>query len=115
MMKLENPMNVMTLLQKQLVIPFGIGKFKKMILFGIKEFKDVFGYKKEDVGKTSKWWFDRIHPEDSIKMSIKLYSFIEQKTEKWQDEYRFKCADGTYKYVFDRGFLVKDENGNASE
>jgi hypothetical protein len=26
--------------------------------------------------------------EDSIKMSIKLYSFLEQKTENWQDEYR---------------------------
>ncbi len=78
-----------------------------------KGIQGVFGYKKEEVGKTSKWWFDRIHPEDSIKMSIKLYSFIEQKTEKWQDEYRFKCADGTYKYVFDRGFLVKDEEGNA--
>jgi len=78
-----------------------------------KGIQGVFGYKKEDVGNTSKWWFDRIHPEDSIKMSIKLYSFIEQKTEKWQDEYRFKCADGSYKYVFDRGFLVKDEDGNA--
>jgi len=78
-----------------------------------KGIQGVFGYKKEEVGKTSKWWFDRIHPEDSIKMSIKLYSFIEQKTEKWQDEYRFKCADGSYKYVFDRGFLVKDEQGNA--
>ena len=71
----------------------------------------IFGYKKEDVGKTSKWWFDRIHPEDSLKMSVKLYSFVEQKTEKWQDEYRFQCADGTYKYVFDRGFLVKDTDG----
>ena len=78
-----------------------------------KGIQDVFGYNREDVGKTSKWWFDRIHPEDSIKMSIKQYSFIEQKTEKWQDQYRFKCADGTYKYVFDRGFLVKDENGNV--
>lgn len=78
-----------------------------------KGIQGVFGYKKEEVGKTSKWWFDRIHPEDSIKMSIKLYSFIEQKTEKWQDEYRFRCADGSYKYVFDRGFLVKDEEGNA--
>ncbi|SDJ67816.1 PAS domain S-box-containing protein [Flavobacterium noncentrifugens] len=78
-----------------------------------KGIQGVFGYKKEDVGETSKWWFDRIHPEDSIKMSIKLYSFIEQKTEKWQDEYRFKCADGSYKYVFDRGFLVKDDYGNA--
>ena len=76
-----------------------------------KGIQGIFGYKKEDVGSTSKWWFDRIHPEDSLKMSIKLYSFLEQKTEKWQDEYRFKCADGTYKYVFDRGFLVKDVNG----
>ena len=76
-----------------------------------KGIQGIFGYKENEVGKTSKWWFDRIHPEDSLKMSIKLYSFLEQKTEKWQDEYRFKCADGTYKYVFDRGFLVKDVNG----
>ncbi len=76
-----------------------------------KGIQGVFGYKKEDVGTTSKWWFDRIHPEDSLKMSVKLYSFLEQKTEKWQDEYRFQCADGSYKYVFDRGFLVKDASG----
>lgn len=78
-----------------------------------KGIQGIFGYKKEDVGKTSKWWFDRIHPEDSLKMSVKLYSFLEQKTEKWQDEYRFQCADGSYKYVFDRGFLVKDANGKS--
>ena len=76
-----------------------------------KGIQGIFGYKKEDIGVTSKWWFDRIHPEDSLKMSIKLYSFLEQKTEKWQDEYRFMCADGSYKYVFDRGFLVKDKDG----
>ncbi len=28
----------------------------------------------------------------------------------WQDEYRFKCADGTYKHVEDKGFVVY-ENG----
>ncbi|MBC8884420.1 PAS domain S-box protein [Flavobacterium piscinae] len=78
-----------------------------------KGIQGIFGYKKEEVGKTSSWWFDRIHPEDSLKMSVKLYSFLEQKTERWQDEYRFKCADGSYKYVFDRGFLVKDADGKA--
>lgn len=76
-----------------------------------KGIQGVFGYKKENVGKTSNWWFERIHPEDSIRMSVKLYNFLEEKVEKWQDEYRFACADGTYKYVFDRAFLVKDENG----
>ena len=78
-----------------------------------KGIQGVFGYKKGDIGKTSNWWFDRIHPEDSLKMSVKLYSFLEQKTEKWQDEYRFQCADGSYKYVFDRGFLVKDLDGKS--
>jgi PAS domain S-box-containing protein len=73
----------------------------------------IFGYSHEEVGTSSKWWFENIHPEDSIKMSIKLYSFIEQKTENWQDQYRFKCANGNYKYVLDRGFLLKDEEGKA--
>lgn len=78
-----------------------------------KGIKAVFGYEEDQVGDSSSWWFGNIHPEDSIKMSIKLYAFIEQKTQKWQAEYRFKCADNTYKYVLDRGFLLKDENGKA--
>ena len=78
-----------------------------------KGIESVFGYSPEDVGKNSDWWFDKIHPEDSIKMSVKLYAFIEQKTENWQDQYRFRCADNTYKYVLDRGFLLKDDNGKA--
>jgi PAS domain S-box-containing protein len=73
----------------------------------------IFGYSQDEVGSSSTWWFEKIHPEDSIKMSIKLYSFIEQKTENWQDQYRFKCANGSYKYVLDRGFLLKDEEGKA--
>ncbi len=77
------------------------------------ELKGILGYTEDEVGNSSKWWFDKIHPEDSIKMSIRLYSFIEQKTENWQDQYRFKCANNTYKYVLDRGFLLKDENGKA--
>jgi PAS domain S-box-containing protein len=75
--------------------------------------EDVFGYNRNQVGNNSLWWFDNIHPEDSIKMSIRLYSFLEQKTERWQDQYRLKCADGTYKYVLDRGFIVKDEDGKS--
>jgi hypothetical protein len=51
-------------------------------------------------------------PEDSIKMSIKLYSFIEQKTDNWQDEYRFKCADNSINtYLIE--VSSKDENGKA--
>tara|TARA_R110000868_G_scaffold51116_5_gene162406 strand:- start:674 stop:2386 length:1713 start_codon:yes stop_codon:yes gene_type:complete len=88
-------------------------KIQEDKLIWSKGIKGIFGYNEDQVGDSSIWWFDKIHPEDSIRMSVKLYSFIEQKTEKWQDEYRFKCADNSYKYVLDRGFLLKDENGKA--
>ncbi|RYF90085.1 MAG: PAS domain S-box protein, partial [Chitinophagaceae bacterium] len=32
---------------------------------------------------------------------------------KWQYEYRFAMADGSYRYVYDRAFLVKDSQGRA--
>lgn len=75
-----------------------------------KGIEEVFGYKKEDIGPTFQWWFGKIHPEDSLKISVEVYSYIGKKIEKWQDTYRFLCADGTYKHVYDRGFLVMDNN-----
>lgn len=74
---------------------------------------EIFGYREEDVESTSRWWFSKVHPEDSVRVSVKLYHFLEQKTDKWQDEYRFACADGSYKYVLDRGFLEKRADGKA--
>jgi len=40
-----------------------------------KGIQNVFGYKKEDVGKNLQWWFGKIHPEDSLKMSVKLFFY----------------------------------------
>ena len=74
----------------------------------------IFGYKKEEVENNLQWWFNQIHPEDSIKISVKLYAFIAAKQGKWQDEYRFKCADGTYKYVSNSGYLIKDNSDNVT-
>jgi PAS domain S-box-containing protein len=78
-----------------------------------KGIQGIFGYKKEEIGDTIDWWFSKIHHEDSIKMSVNIYSYVDQKIEKWQDYYRFECADGSFKYIYDRGFLVMDENKNV--
>ena len=75
-----------------------------------KGIEGIFGYNQKDVGQTIDWWFEKIHHEDSIKMSVNIHKYVEQKIEKWQDYYRFQCANGTYKYIYDRGFLVMDEN-----
>jgi PAS domain S-box-containing protein len=76
-----------------------------------KGIQGIFGYKNGDVGKTSKWFFDKIHPNDSLKMSVKMYSYAENKIERWQENYSFMCADGSVKHVLDRGFLVINEKG----
>ena len=30
------------------------------------------------------------------------------------DEYRFRCADGSYKDVYDRGYVIRDADGTAT-
>lgn len=36
------------------------------------------------------------------------------RTSQLQIEYRFRCADGSYKYVLDRSYMVRDSNGNPA-
>ncbi|OYU84008.1 MAG: hypothetical protein CFE24_08690 [Flavobacterium sp. BFFFF2] len=79
-----------------------------------KGLEEVFGYYKDITTTDSKWWFEKIHPEDSVAMSVNLYNFLNSKSDSWQHEYRFKCNDGTYKYILDRAFLVKDDKGEPA-
>ena len=52
------------------------------------------------------WWYEKIHPEDRERVVSKIHHHIDEGIEKWQDEYRFVKADGTYKFVLDRGFIL---------
>lgn len=74
-----------------------------------------FGYNPREINHNIEWWLERIHPEDSIDASIDIYKFVAGKGEKmWFYEYRFLCADGSYKHVLDRGkATVIDKNGNV--
>ncbi len=77
-----------------------------------KGIKGIFGYKHLPDNSTSgKWWTMHIHPEDRERVMNNLHNHIRDKISRWKDEYRFLCADGTFKYVLDRGFMVFDEDG----
>ena len=68
----------------------------------------LFGYSPSEIVKSSTWWEEHIHPDDRERVVAKVSRHIQNKIESWQDEYRFICADGTVKYVFDRGFILLD-------
>ncbi len=74
--------------------------------------ESVFGYSKKEVKNTGIWWNDRLHPEDRERVQRYSRDVKNGRSGHIQIEYRFKCADGNYKYILDRSYLVKDNDGN---
>lgn len=70
---------------------------------------DMIGYQPEGA-RSLLWWLHRIHPEDRERVSRKVKEKMDSKSQSWEDEYRFKCADGNYKYMHDRGFIVYEND-----
>lgn len=59
------------------------------------------------------WWVERVHPEDRERVVRGLYAAVEGGEAHWMDEYRFQRADGSYMFVNDRGYVVRDAQGRA--
>lgn len=70
---------------------------------------DMIGYNM-DAPKGLSWWLRRIHPDDRNRVSDKVKESTDNKQQSWEEEYLFKCADGTYKHMRDKGYIVY-ENG----
>lgn len=56
------------------------------------------------------WWLRRIHPDDRKKVRRKLKKVMDQKSHSWEDDYRFLCADKTYRHIHSRGFLTYESD-----
>ena len=73
------------------------------------EIRSMFNYNTDDIA-TGTAWKVHIHPEDFKRVTRKLVYHVKNSIQNWLDEYRFRCADGSYKYVFNRGFILFDNN-----
>ncbi|WP_247237352.1 PAS domain S-box protein [Telluribacter sp. SYSU D00476] len=69
-------------------------------------FNNLFGYRADDLKPSSESWYSHIHPEDKERVRKSITGAVEQGGAEWSEEYRFRRADGSYAYVFDRGFTV---------
>jgi PAS domain S-box-containing protein len=52
------------------------------------------------------WWLRHIHPADRERIRLRVKKAAETHEASWQEQYRFKCADGTYMHVKDRGYVI---------
>ncbi|MEA5572472.1 PAS domain-containing protein [Calothrix sp. UHCC 0171] len=71
----------------------------------------LFGYLPSHIDPYVTWWRDRIHPKDKRRIISDIQSVIDHKQQVWSNEYRFRCADGSYAYIFDRAYVVRDSSG----
>lgn len=73
----------------------------------------LFGYegKPEELG--IKFWSSLIHPDDVARVDASLFSAIAEKKQFWADEYRFRRVDGSYANVLDRGYIVRNPDGQS--
>ena len=71
----------------------------------------LFGYGPGQEDPRMMWWSERIHPEDRERVVSGIYGAITGGGESWFGEYRFRRADGSYAYVHDRSYVIRDGDG----
>jgi PAS domain S-box-containing protein len=74
--------------------------------------KSLFGFQPEDV--TIFNWKNLIHPDDRDQVNQSLNNCITSRKMFWKREYRYGTRDGEYRYVLDRGFIMRNEQGQAT-
>lgn len=67
-----------------------------------------YGYPSSFQKGSMAWKKNSIHPEDRDRIISDITAAIQHGKENWTAEYRFLKNNGTYAYVLDRGFIVKD-------
>jgi len=69
-------------------------------------FYELSGYSREEIKPDLDWWFNKVHPKDRERVKNKVQEHIQNGHEKWEDEYLFLCADGSYKFLLDSGTIL---------
>jgi len=68
---------------------------------------DILGYDQFEIMVDTDFWETNIHPEDKERVITRLDKiFTDAKLNHWEDEYRFLHKDGTYRHIYDRGFII---------
>jgi len=72
---------------------------------------EMFGYTKAEIENGADWWKKNIHPDDYENTSAVLDEAFTNGSQTIQLEYRYRCADQSYKHISDRAFIVYDTDG----
>jgi PAS domain S-box-containing protein len=70
----------------------------------------LFGYEPKEMNFEK--WMSLIHPDDKEGVAQSLAASLAREN-KWQEKYRFMVLNGDYRYVLDRGSIIRNEKDQA--
>jgi len=73
----------------------------------------LFGYGTDQIEESTVWGHDRIHPEDRARVTKGMSEAVADGSTFWEDEFRYRAADGSYITVLDRGSIIRNASGAA--
>ncbi|MFI5054702.1 MAG: PAS domain-containing protein, partial [Acidimicrobiia bacterium] len=73
--------------------------------------RSIFGYDQGEWAHTPEFWHDRIHPDDRDGV-VAADEETDRTGEPFVTEYRFRVADGSYRWVHDEAVMVRAEDGS---
>jgi PAS domain S-box-containing protein len=75
--------------------------------------QQTFGYGPEQVGQTTKWCHEHIHPEDRARVVNSMTTAVNDGSMACEAEFRYLTAAGDYLEIYDRGAIIRDIDGKA--
>ncbi|AVH66119.1 GAF domain-containing protein [Nostoc sp. 'Peltigera membranacea cyanobiont' N6] len=76
------------------------------------QWKEMLGYKDDEVSNGWDEWIKRIHPDERDLVLQAFQDHFAKKTPFYVCEYRVQCQNGSYKWILDRGQALWDALGD---
>ncbi|REL33088.1 PAS domain S-box protein [Rhodohalobacter sp. SW132] len=79
------------------------------------ELTNVLGYPNTEKFVNYDWWLDKIHPDDLKRVIHDVELTVEGESRKMKLVYRIRTFDGSYKYVMNRVYVDRNEDGTPED
>lgn len=76
--------------------------------------KSMLGYEEDEIKNDFSEWEKLVHPEDLDNALSQVEYFINNKTNKYESEFRMQHKDGHYLNILSRAFIVENEDGKVT-
>ncbi len=71
----------------------------------------MLGYTEDQSIASSQFWKSIIHPDDAPKVNSDIIEALESESPYWEEEFRVRKSDGSYAYIIDKGYIIRDGKG----